>query len=95
MLSILLDKMIDLSIPRTNRLHILRVLEVYVSFLSGLKIGLRKIGSTRYGLSRYNFGSYFATLMAAVNLYKIKQIVLKYSIAISKSKKPIFLIPVI
>jgi len=43
---------------------------------------------------RYHFGSMIATVCAAVNLYKIRQQVLKYAIYFTKSKNRLVLIPV-
>lgn len=86
--------LIDRDAPRWQRLFAIEVFEVIREYSSGLNDGLAGFNQTRYGFSRYNFGSYFAVAAATWNLHIIRQKVIKYALYFTQSKRPQILYPV-
>ena len=90
----LYDKFMDSFESKQIRLHLLQLHEIHTQFSTGIIAGLCNFKQNRYGLARYNFGSALATVLAAINLYKIQQKVIKYSLVLTRSKNPVYLLPV-
>jgi len=88
------DKFIDLFESKKIRLFLIELDEIHTQFSIGIISGLCNFKQNRYGLARYNFGSLLATILAATNLYRIRQKVIKYSLVLTKSKNPVYLLPV-
>ena len=87
----ILNKIIDSKIKKQYREKSLSILEKYISFKRGYEFGFLNKAGIRFNIFRYHLGSYFAFVAAGINLYKINQLILKYTITLTQSKKPFIL----
>lgn len=86
-MELLLSKVItDFSFQKRTRLRALSIYRRYRSFKIGFKAGFFNYFNMQFPIVRYSIGSLLASVAALVNLYSIRQTILKYSIHLTKSK---------
>lgn len=87
----ILNKIIDSKIKKKYRLKTLLILEKYISFKSGYKYSFLNKKKEKISTLRFHTGSHIAAVCATINIYKIRQLILKYTISLTRSKNPKFL----
>ena len=80
-----LTKIIDSNASRKHRLQAFEILERYKAFKFGFSFGFQNKANFPL-MFRYSIGTFLAIGGATVNLYRIRQTIIKYAIMYTKSK---------
>ncbi len=77
---------IERSKDRYQRDKYFDILERWIGLKDGFRDGFLNIANIKFPILRYNLGSSFAVLAATYNLYSIRNLILRYTIALFKTK---------
>ncbi len=86
-MEIILKSIINSETRRENRIRAFNIFESYKSFKNGFQFGFENKPSFPL-LFRFPIGTVFMAVGATVNLYRIRQNIIKYTILLTKSKNP-------
>jgi hypothetical protein len=86
-----LKNWIENTIDRSKWDWLFKILERWIGFWDGFKDGFLNVANVKFPILRFNLGSTFAIVAATYNLYNIRNLILRYTLAIFKTKNPLYL----